>query len=107
MDTRSGDTFEMDKAQAGATEKLRADLLGGKAAMSGATAAKVGFRELTEAESDLVRACRDAGKTLEDLLKRFDESKVDIDKRWQSIARTHFQEGLMAAVRSVTRPAFF
>lgn len=29
------------------------------------------------------------------------------DRRWVSIAATHFQEGLMAATRSVARPTFF
>jgi hypothetical protein len=28
----------------------------------------------------------------------------DIDKRWAAVAKTHFQEGFMALVRSVTKP---
>ena len=28
----------------------------------------------------------------------------DIDGRWVSIARTHFQQGFMALTRAVTRP---
>lgn len=94
MDTRSGDTFEVPTHP-------------GQKPLSAATAAKVGFRELTENETNLVRRCREVGGQIETLLKEFDVSSVDIDKPWQSIAKTHFQEGLMAAVRAITKPAFF
>jgi hypothetical protein len=29
---------------------------------------------------------------------------LEVDKRWVSIAKTHFQEGFMAAVRAIARP---
>jgi len=98
MDTRSGDTFEASKDQ------MR-DLLAGKEPMSGATAAKVGFRELTPQESSVVRECRLKGADLEKLLA--EAKSMGADPRWTAIATTHFQEGLMALVRAVTRPAFF
>lgn len=94
MNTRTGDTYEVPMTP-------------GAQPMKEATAAKVGFRELTENESNLIRRTREVGAQIEQLLKEYDASSVDIDKRWQSIAKTHFQEGLMAAVRGITKPAFF
>lgn len=92
MDMKSDDVF-----------KVPADLK----PLTEATAAKVGFRELTPTESDLVKECRDVGARIERLLKDITSSPSNTDGRWSSIARTHFQEGLMAAVRSITKPAFF
>lgn len=94
MDTRSGDTFEVPMDPS--ARPLQA-----------ATAAKVGFRELNERETFLVRRCREEGERLRVLLEELDTSASNADKRWVSIARTHFQEGLMAAVRATTKPAFF
>ena len=34
-------------------------------------------------------------------------SKVKDPERWAAIARTHFQEGLMALTRAVAQPTFF
>lgn len=91
MDTRSGDTFEVP--------------MGGKPPMEAATAAKIGFRELSPQEASAVKECRLQGANLEKLLG--DLTSMGADPRWTSIAKTHFQEGLMAAVRAVTKPAFF
>lgn len=98
MDTRSGDTFEAKE------EQLR-DLLSGKPAMTGATAAKVGFRELSATEAQDVRDCRELGAHCERILNQL--ARNGADGRWAAVAKTHFQEGLMAAVRAVTKPAFF
>lgn len=94
MDTRSGDTFEVPMDPT--ARPLQA-----------ATAAKVGFRELDEKETYLVRACRAEGERIKALLDEMDTPANNVDKRWLAIARTHFQEGLMASVRAVTKPAFF
>ena len=85
MDTRSGDTFEASRAEV--------DLLKGKEPMTVATAAKVGFRELTPQESSIVRECRLKGADLEKLLA--EAKSMGADPRWAAIAQTHFQEGLM------------
>lgn len=91
MDTKSGDTFEVP--------------MNGKPPMEAATSAKIGFRELTPQETSAVKECRLQGANLEKLLA--DLKGMGADPRWTAIAQTHFQEGLMAAVRAVTRPAFF
>lgn len=90
MNTNTGDTFEVARTGLPLTE---------------ATATKVGFRELTSDETKLVREFRALGSRIEGVLKEAELSNVD--KRWLAIARTHFQEGLMAGVRSVTKPDFF
>ncbi len=94
MNTNTGDTYQVPMTP-------------GAEPMKEATAAKVGFRELTENESNLVRRTREVGAQIEQILEEFNVSSVDIDKRWQAIAKTHFQEGPMAAVRGITKPAFF
>ena len=91
MDTRSGDTFEVP--------------MGGKQPMTAATAAKVGFRELSADEAASVRDIRELGAHCERILAQIQRGGAD--GRWASIAKTHFQEGLMAATRAVTQPAFF
>lgn len=64
-----------------------------------------GHRQLTKLETLSVQLCRDQGVRLEELLCELqDRGAVP---RWVAIARTHFQEGLMAAVRSITKPDFF
>tara|TARA_R110000796_G_scaffold65782_2_gene151811 strand:+ start:23266 stop:23511 length:246 start_codon:yes stop_codon:yes gene_type:complete len=32
------------------------------------------------------------------------ETKMGCDKRWMAIAKTHFEQGFMAAVRAIARP---
>ena len=66
--------------------------------------ANLGYRVLTEDEQAAVAKIRVIGATLEALVA---ELKRDGDLRWVAIATTHFQEGLMASVRSVTKPDFF
>lgn len=34
----------------------------------------------------------------------WDQGAPEVDKRWMSVAKTHFQQGFMAAVRAVARP---
>jgi hypothetical protein len=64
-----------------------------------------GHKVLTDEQKDLVGGIRllgDASRRLLDVV-----GQADVDQRWLAIARTHFQEGLMAAVRAVTKPDFF
>lgn len=81
-----------------------------------------GYRELNDVEvalvelikkverdvlGDLWRQVRDADTT--DIVDSptFDQhaSGVEVDRVWLEIAHTHFQEGMSALIRSVTRPA--
>ena len=65
-----------------------------------------GYRELSQEEIDKVNEVKDIGVHLDFLIQKI-EDLPDIDKRWSSIAKTHFQQGLMALTRSITRPTFF
>ena len=90
-----------------------------------------GYRELTQREIDLMNKIKEKGGELEGLLgvlhTHLEDQFTDavkvcdvhgdgtamerIDKaepqRWISIARTHFQEGCMAATRAIAQPEFF
>lgn len=82
-----------------------------------------GYRQLSEAEANLMNLIKAEGNDLALLVglvtgyldtQRKDAGYVEgqrIDNaqpgRWASIARTHFQEGLMALTRSVAQPTSF
>lgn len=92
-----------------------------------------GYRELSQADIDMMNTIKGMGPLLEGLLMevgrhitaqrdacRTVEITVMITdpeedarlnaaqpERWASIARTHFQEGLMALTRAVAQPTFF
>lgn len=99
-----------------------------------------GYRELTQAETDMMNTIEAMGPQLETLLTvvgkhiaecrhpalteadaladlegrprpDFNMTRARIDRaqpeRWAAIARTHFQEGLMALTRAVAQPTFF
>lgn len=80
-----------------------------------------GYRELTQAEIDLMNEVKETGERLRTLIAKcedFDTRTPNLDDpdvrqrlgeaaRWRAIARTHFQEGNMALTRSVAKPEFF
>jgi hypothetical protein len=93
-----------------------------------------GYRELSQAEIDLMNAIKDKGLELEALIleaqkhiakqrehvkglasgKLFEDAAEEDSRlkdaepeRWASISKTHFQEGLMALTRSIAQPSFF
>ena len=91
-----------------------------------------GYRELTEDEISLINEIKKKGDDLGEFLAGVANTKfsyevlsmvtvsMDAEKkrteyrepaspdgRWVAIARTHFQEGLMALVRSVAKPESF
>lgn len=80
-----------------------------------------GYRELSQAEIDLMNEVKGEGERLEQLLDKcravdvvegkigdraHDEVLVEAS-RWRRIAKTHLQQGLMALTRSVAKPSFF
>ena len=65
-----------------------------------------GYRELTQAEIDAMNAVKAEGSRLELLVEELREN-TSIDQRWVSIAETHLQQGIMAAVRSIAKPNSF
>ena len=78
-----------------------------------------GYRELNQAELDLMNRIKEKGKELGELvndlrmLPNVPDGRHDplpglpIDQRWVSIGATHLQEGLMALTRAVAKPEFF
>lgn len=89
-----------------------------------------GYRELSQADIDLMNRVKSLGPLAEEILAevafhvaaqranlppagsaersvecaRLDRSQPE---RWMAVARTHFQEGLMALTRAVAQPTFF
>lgn len=65
-----------------------------------------GYRELSQAEIDLMNRVKEKGAELGALV---DELKAmpETDKRWVAIGATDLQTGLMALIRSITKPDFF
>lgn len=84
-----------------------------------------GYRDLTQAEIDLMNCIKKVGVVLEELLQTVDAHSVDqFSKtnpgepeyerltaanpyRWAAIAKTDFQTGLMALTRAVAQPTSF
>lgn len=80
-----------------------------------------GYRELTQAEIDLMNQIKGAGAVLKTLIDQVDETiPAALDDyptelyeqykqalRWKAIATTHLQQGLMALTRAVAKPDFF
>lgn len=65
-----------------------------------------GYRDLTQEEIDQMNALKAVGTQLGFLVKNMKQDP-DVDQRWLSIAETHLQQGIMAAVRSVAKPNGF
>ena len=77
-----------------------------------------GYRELSQAEIDLMNEIKAKGAELGDLVARLRAypsepsqtivpGQSSLDQRWVSIGATHLQQGLMALTRSVAQPTFF
>lgn len=65
-----------------------------------------GYRELSEEEVAMMNRIKEQGACLESMINDlYCESTAD--QRWVSIAKTHLQQGIMAAVRSVAKPDSF
>jgi len=65
-----------------------------------------GYRDLSKEEISLVNDIKQNGNELGALLDIL-EQHPGVDKRWLAIARTDLQKGLMALVRSITKPQGF
>ena len=78
-----------------------------------------GYRELDQAEIDLMNEIKAKGEELGELVQKLRNhgashgeegsppSTGTLDQRWVSIGATHFQQGLMALTRAVAKPTFF
>lgn len=65
-----------------------------------------GYRELSQAEIDLMNEIKTKGVELGELVVKL-QSIEGLDQRWVSIGATDFQTGLMALVRAVAQPGTF
>lgn len=63
-----------------------------------------GYRQLTAEEVDVINAIKDTEIMVGRLWRRVTGEEIGHDSRFASIAKTHFQEGFSALVRSVARP---
>jgi hypothetical protein len=62
-----------------------------------------GYRDLTPEEVALINTIKAEEELLADVWAHV-ANLAESDKRWVSVARTHFQEGFSALVRSVAQP---
>jgi len=75
-----------------------------------------GYRDLTQAEIDLMNEGKELAEKCGDYIMKLQNlsipvpegsAEIEADKRWISIAQTHLQQGFMAAIRSVAKPTTF
>jgi hypothetical protein len=65
-----------------------------------------GYRNLSQGEIDTINAIKEQGEKLRIMIEEM--NSVDgTDPRWLSVAKTHLQQGIMAAVRAVAKPESF
>lgn len=62
-----------------------------------------GYRDLSEREISAINHIKGMEQAVASLWKKISDLP-DVDRRWTSIARTHFEEGFSALVRSVAKP---
>ena len=65
-----------------------------------------GYRDLSQAEIDLMNKVKAEGDRLEYLVSTL-QATDDVDQRWVAIGRTELQLGIMSLVRAVARPSSF
>jgi len=65
-----------------------------------------GYRELGQEELDDINALKLLGEVIGRQLAALAQ-KPQTDKRWIAIAKTHMQQGCMAATRAVAKPKGF
>lgn len=76
-----------------------------------------GYRELDQAEIDLMNEIKAKGVELGELIKKLEDNQVRITAehgtgdaepyRWIAIGKTSLQQGLMALTRAVAKPEAF
>jgi hypothetical protein len=78
-----------------------------------------GYRDLEQAEIDLMNEVKTKGLELEALIHKVNDFNSDMGDthgnvvitseayRWSAIAKTNLQQGLMALTRAVAKPDFF
>lgn len=65
----------------------------------------IGYRQLSAGEIEYINRVKELETSISNLWIRLrDDAALGVDKRWLNIAKTHFEEGCTAMVRSVARP---
>lgn len=62
-----------------------------------------GYRDLFDSEIDAINEVKRAEEQLANVWTKVREGST-VDRRWLAVARTHFEEGFSALVRSIARP---
>jgi len=65
-----------------------------------------GYRDLSQQEVNDMNDIKAEGQRLKTVIAAM-RSRKEIDQRWVSIAETHLQQGIMAAVRAIAQPDSF
>jgi hypothetical protein len=65
-----------------------------------------GYRDLSAAEIEAMNGVKAVGENLHAMIEAM-VTTPGLDQRWVSIARTHLQQGIMAAVRAIAQPTTF
>ena len=65
-----------------------------------------GYRDLSQAEIDLMNEIKSKGVELGELIERL-QATPGLDQRFVSIGKTDLQTGLMALTRAVAQPSIF
>lgn len=65
-----------------------------------------GYRQLTQAEANLMNEVKALGESLGALVAKLRETQ-GLDGRWISIGATDLQMGLMALTRAIAQPTTF
>ena len=65
-----------------------------------------GYRELSQTEIDHMNAVKAKAEEVGELIDQL-AATDGLDQRWVGIARTHLQQGFMAAVRAIAQPTTF
>lgn len=65
-----------------------------------------GYRDLSQEEIDAMNAVKKEAERIGYLIEELEDNTL-LDQRWVAIAKTHLQQGFMAAVRSVAQPESF
>lgn len=67
-----------------------------------------GYKVLTDEQKSHLNATKNLEAQVLNFVKSFVDTDsppgYELDRRWASIARTHFEEGFMAFCRSITSP---
>lgn len=65
-----------------------------------------GYRELSQAEIDRMNEVKAKAEEVGELIDQL-AATDGLDPRWVGIARTHLQQGFMAAIRAIAQPTTF